>query len=218
MLCTGWGKWAWASLVIGWMVALAGQVLGAEQSQPAPKPAPLLGAPKPPEGMYYLPAPYWGLTRPEIQKELELLPEQIEKLKELAKRFWEHQQNLYKGIDWAKMTPEERTAKWKEVFQLRRQQQEEVRKEIEKILMPAQIATLRDIQFRQYATGYLWTPRIAEKIGLTDEQKTQLDKLRQEYREKQMQLMRELMEKQLNILTPEQREKLKQEIQKWMQF
>ncbi len=197
---------------------LAGSGQAAEEKKELPKGQPMMAYPKPGEGLYYLPPPYWGLSRPDIQKELELLPEQIEKLKELSKRYWEQQQEVYKGVNWGTMTPEERTAKWKEVSERMKQQQEETRKEVEKILMPAQLATLRDIQFRQYVSGYLWSPQIAEKIGLTEDQKTQLNKLLQEYQEKQMHLMRELVEKQLNVLTPEQKEKLKEEVQKWMRF
>lgn len=204
-----------SAFVLG-VLAWSGQA--AEEKKEVPKGQPIMAYPKPGEGIYYLPAPYWGLSRPEIQKELELLPEQIEKLKELSKRYWEQQQELYKGMNWGAMTPEERTAKWKEVSERMRGQQEELRKEIEKILMPAQAANLRDIHFRQYATGYLWSPQVVEKIGLTAEQKEQLTKLRQEYQEKQMQLMRELVEKQLNVLTPEQKEKLKEEVQKTMRF
>ncbi|MCS7305793.1 MAG: hypothetical protein NZ602_11895 [Thermoguttaceae bacterium] len=219
MLRIGWGKPVGVVCLAVGLVLVGGiRVWAAEESGQTPKTGPIIGAPKPPEGMYYLPAPYWSLSRPEIQKELELLPDQVEKLKELSKRYWEQQQELYKGIDWAKMMAEERSAKWKELSERMQQQREEIRKEVEKILMPAQIAALKDIHFRQYASGYLWGPQIAEKIGLTEDQKTQLNKLRQEYQEKQMQLMRELIEKQLNVLTPEQKEKLKEEIQKWMRF
>lgn len=219
MLRIGWEKMAglvW--VVVGLMVVGSSGLRAAEQPSPPPKAVPGTGMAAPPGGIYYLPSPYWNIFRPEIQKELELLPEQIEKLQQLAKRFWDQQQELYKGMDWAKMTPEERTAKWKELSDRMKQVQEEIRKEVEKILLPAQIDAIRDIQFRQYATGYLWAPQVAEKIGLTEEQKNQIHKLRQEYQEKQMQLMRELVEKQLDVLTPEQKQKLKEEIQKWMRF
>ena len=209
-------------LLVGLVLGLIGWgrgLQGAEEKKEGPPGAPGMALPKAPEGMYYFPAPYWNLGRPDVQKELELLPDQIEKLKQLSKRYWEQQPEFYKGgIDWSKLTPEQRTAKWKEVSDRMKQSQDEIRKEIEKILMPAQIATLQDLQFRQMATGYLWSPQIAEKIGLTEQQKSQLNQLRQEYQEKQAQLMRELAEKQLNILTPEQKEKLKQEVPKWMRY
>ena len=198
---------------LGWGVASGGR------AKRSPSRSAGKVVPKPPEGIHYLPAPYWNLSRPDVQKELELLPEQIEKLKQLSKRYWEQQHyngEFYKGIDWSKLTPEERIAKWKEVTERMKQLQDDIRKEVEKILMPAQIATLQDLQFRQMATGYLWAPQMADKIGLTEQQKSQLDQLRQEYQQKQAQLMRELAEKQLNVLTPEQKQKLKEEIQKWM--
>lgn len=203
-------------LVLG-VLAWAGQ--GAEEKKPLPKSQPGTVLPQPREGMFYLPPPYWNLSRPEIQKEMELLPEQLEKLKQLSKRYWEQQQELQKGINWGSLTPEERTAKWKEVSERMKQQQQEARHEIEQILIPAQIAALRDIQFRQFAVSYLTgAPQIMEKIGLSEQQKAQLTKLREEFQEKQMQLTRELAEKQMNVLTPEQKEKLKDEIQKWMRF
>lgn len=162
----------------------------------------------------YVPG-YWQLSQPGVQKEIELLPEQLEKLKELSKRYYEAQREDAKAYgDWSKMTDEERKAKYKEVSERAKQRTEDLRKEVEKVLIPSQIEALRDLNLRTYGQYMLMQPRIMEAVGLNEEQKTKLQKLREEFTQKQQQLQKEMMDEQFKLLTPEQKERLKEEMQK----
>ena len=159
---------------------------------------------------------FWQLRMESVQKDLELVPEQIDKLKQLGKKYYEDmraQQADYKN--WGKMTPEERTAKYKELMEKRKQQAEAVSKEVEKILLPHQLEALRNINFRQMAPSMLYQQKVFETVGITDEQKAKIQKIRQELTEKYQQLQKESFDQILKVLTPEQQKKLKEQVQSY---
>ena len=157
---------------------------------------------------------YYMLRMEHVQKELELLPDQIEKLKELGKQYYEQMradQGMWKN--WRDMTPEQRTVKTAEMREKYKQRAEELRKNIEKVLLPHQIRTLKKINFRAAGPSALASARTLEKLKVTEEQKQQLQKIRQEMIEEYRQLQKKAFERSLKILTPEQREALQRQIQ-----
>ncbi len=197
-----------------WLVALAAlavsPVLAQDVVQKKAEGSAQPGQPQVP----YVPG-YWQLSQPNIQKEIELSDAQLEQLKALGKKYAEAQREDYKGYgDWSKMTQEERTAKYKEITDRMKKRTDDVRAEIEKVLLPHQIKALRDIAFRTYSQYMIYQPRILEAVGVTEAQKAQLQKLRDEFTEKTKQLQKEMTEKQLEVFTPEQREKLKEQVLK----
>ena len=109
------------------------------------------------------------------------------------------------------MTQDERTAKYKEMMEKRKQQAEEVRKDVEKILLPHQLDALQNINFRAMAPSMLYQPKTAEALGITEDQKAKIQKVRQELMDKYRQIQKESNEKILSILTPQQMEKLKEQ-------
>ena len=70
------------------------------------------------------------------------------------------------------------------------------------------------MEFRQRAASMLYMPRGLRKIEMTDEQKEQLQKIREETQSKMTQLQHESQEKTLGVLTPEQMKKLKEQSEK----
>ena len=162
---------------------------------------------------------YWELGKEDVRKELELVPEQIEKLKELGKQYMKEMRTAYVGReDWKSLSQEERTAKYKEVYENRRKRTEEIRQEVEKILLPHQLEALRDMSVRRMGPSMLQSPRVAEAVQLTEEQKAKIQQIRQEMLEQYKKLQEESSENILKLLTPEQKEKLKQQIQGRRQY
>ena len=157
---------------------------------------------------------FWQLRMESVQKDLELVPEQIDKLKQLGKKYYEDMRAQHADYkDWGKMTQEERTARYKELSEKRKQQTEALRKEVEKILLPHQLEALRKINFRQMGPSMLYQPKVMETVGITDDQKAKIQKIRQELTEKYRQLQKESFDQILKVLTPEQQKKLEEQVQ-----
>ncbi len=192
------------------VVLLPTVVLAAEDSRSA-----FQGWPGP--GYYYLPG-YYMLQQEYVQKELELVPEQKKRLEEIAKKVYEDMQEDQK--QWAKyrdMTPEERQeffAKMRERYQKRI---EDAKAEVEKVLLPHQLALLRKIEERQRLGTYLSWPQMLERLGLSEEQKKKIADIRNQTQQKTRELQQKLTEayqesqaKLLDVLTPEQRNRLEE--------
>ena len=157
---------------------------------------------------------FWQLRMEHVQKDLELVPEQIEKLKQIGKKYYEEmraQRGDYQN--WGKLTPEERQVKYKEMQEKRKKQAAAIREEVKKVLLPHQLKAIQDINFRSVGPSMLSQPRTAEALGISQEQKAKIAEVRKEMMENYRQMQKESFEKILGLLTPEQREKLKEQIQ-----
>jgi hypothetical protein len=145
---------------------------------------------------------------------LELIDEQKEKLKELGKKYYEKMRGQYSQQDWTKvreMSAEERQKYYAEMNARRQKAAEEVKAEIEKILLPHQLKQLKEIDFRTRAASMLYSPQVLDRVGVSEEQKETLGKIRTEYQEQMQKLRDESLQKMLDALTPEQRKKLEEE-------
>jgi len=185
--------------------------------EPNPRPGRVLNL-QPGAMNWTLPAgtAYPMLQMENVQKELGLTPEQKEKIKELNKKSLESMRNDPQ-LDWTKlrdMTPEERQKLLKDNADRTAKRAAESKKAVEKILTAKQLDQLKDMEFRQRAAIMLNLPRVTEEIELTDEQKDQLQKIREEMQSKMSKLQRESQEKTLGVLTPEQTKKLKELVDK----
>jgi Spy/CpxP family protein refolding chaperone len=158
---------------------------------------------------------FYMLRMENVQKELQLVPDQIQKLKDLGKKYYEDMkadQDVWKN--WQKMTPEERTAKSAEMREKYSKRTAELRKDIEKVLLPHQISALKEVNLRAAGPGVLSNPRTLEALGVNEEQKQKLQQIRQEMFEQYQEIQKKSFEKSMDVLTPEQREKLKEQVQK----
>ncbi|HOM16765.1 MAG TPA: Spy/CpxP family protein refolding chaperone [Thermoguttaceae bacterium] len=163
-----------------------------------------------------LPLPGFYMLRMEnVQKELNLTPEQLAQLTELSKAYSEQvraDQEIWKN--WQKMTPEERSAKTAEQRQRYAQRVQDVRQQVEKILQPSQLKTLQQIVLRTQGWWVLYQPQIQETLGLSQEQKQQLADIRQKMFEELQEVQKRAFERAYAVLQKEQQEKLLQEVQK----
>jgi hypothetical protein len=160
---------------------------------------------------------YW-LQTPQIQKELEIVPEQIERLRAVQQDSITHIREAYGKL--TDVPAEERQARYYDIL---REQNEETERQLLEILLPQQIKRLKQILLQQRLAQLQWggaaafqTAEVAEALNITAEQREQLQQteqqLRQEFQEKTQafykQLQDESREKLLNVLTIEQRRRL----------
>jgi Spy/CpxP family protein refolding chaperone len=185
--------------------------------------APAMGAEEPKAGqpvrpviqyqpgpMYYGLPGYYMLQQENVQKEIELVPEQKAKLQEIAKKYYEGMQEDAK-IDWAKvreLPAEEQKKKYEEIQQAYTKRAADVKKQVEDVLLPHQLQTLKKLENRTRAASLLYMPNVLEKIGVTEEQKKKMQQVREDIQKKMAQLQQETLDKTLEVLTPEQRKKL----------
>ncbi len=157
---------------------------------------------------------YYMLRMEHVQKELDLVPEQLKKLEELGKQYYADMradQGAWKN--WREMTPEKRTARSAELQEKYKKRAASLRDSIERVLLPHQIKLMKEINFRATGPSALANPRTLDKLQVTDQQKDELQKIRQEMLEKYQELQKKTFEKSLDVLTEKQRENLKEQIQ-----
>ncbi len=174
-------------------------------------------------------ADMWGplLRSEQVRKELELVPEQLDKLKEIGEKASARMRDGFAAMRGLRdASPEERKAKMTEFGNKARAQAEELRKESEGVLLPHQAERLKQVALQVRGVRALEDKEVQTSLSLTDEQKNQLKSLRESMiakfrgmgrpesdeerkaqREKMQAAGKELEEKVLGILTPEQKEK-----------
>lgn len=143
-----------------------------------------------------------------VQDELELGAEQREKLKRVFQQHDEQARKAWEGL--RDLPMQERLKKSAEIRQKSAERLEDLRKQALDVLLPEQRDKLKQIVFRMQAQVALANPRLLDQLGLDDEQKAALERLRDELAAKTRQLQREIVEKSLEVLTPEQRQQLEE--------
>jgi Spy/CpxP family protein refolding chaperone len=155
----------------------------------------------------------WG---EQMEKELQIVPDQKEALTKLRNDTYAKMRTLY---DMNIADPQERMKKYTEASKALG---EETEKKVQAILLPHQLRRIKQIalQMQLQAVGYggggLGSGQLADDLKITDEQKAKLQE-RQKEVQKEMQektqafykqLQEESREKLFSVLTPEQRKQL----------
>jgi len=155
-----------------------------------------------------------GLLRLEqVRKELELVDDQVAKLNQLAEKLRSEMRERFSGL--RDLSPEERRAKMQELGQELRKRNEELEAEVKKILLPHQLTRLEEIRLQLMGLRALDDPKVAEALGITEEQKAKMQQIREQAREK----MRSLFEQMRGMrdLTEEERAAKREELRKQFQ-
>lgn len=151
---------------------------------------------------------FYMLRMPNVQKDLELIPEQVEKLEKIGKQYYDQMRQDWSGM--GDLSPEERQKKYQEVRQQQQKRAEEVAKQIKEVLLPQQLKQLEDMNFRSRAPYMLRSPQVMEKLELTEEQKEKLKKAQEDLQEKMRELQKEAFDDALKVLTKEQKKQLRE--------
>lgn len=157
------------------------------------------------------------LRNEDVQKELDLVDDQKEQLGKIAEEGRGGRGG--RGAFNQDATPEERAKALEEL----RARQQETEKKVEAVLTAPQKTRLNEIWLQAAGTAALSNPEIAKELGISDEQKTKLDAVRQESltamreafqgggppdREEMQKLRKEADDKVLAVLSADQRSKL----------
>jgi Spy/CpxP family protein refolding chaperone len=152
-----------------------------------------------------------------VIKELEIVEGQQEKLRALGDKAREEMGSLFSGMRDA--SPEEREKRFAEIQDKLKAKQEELKKQVDEILLPQQRDRLKQLaiqsRLRFQSTGdAISSGDVADALKLTDEQKEQLKEkqktVEEEYRKEAEALRNKYRDKVLEVLTPEQKAKWKE--------
>ena len=118
------------------------------------------------------------LRNESVQKDLQLTPEQIDKLKELGKTPVKARPRAMGELS---ATSPRRTAKRScRIAAEAEARGEEIKKKIEAILTTEQLARLKEIRLQAAGPAALVHPDVVKALNLTDEQKEKIKTLRQQ--------------------------------------
>lgn len=141
------------------------------------------------------------LAREDVQKELDLVEDQLAQLGKLRDSM-----DMRAMFDKVRDLPqEERMAKGREIMEAA---QKNMQDKIDEILLPHQADRLKQLALQfQMRGGGLGSDEVGEKLGIPEEQR---EKIREKSRELEQQLRKKLQEDLLKELTPEQQAKHKE--------
>ncbi len=155
------------------------------------------------------------LMREDARKELELVDEQVTELQKLGEGMRGRMGEMFSGLRDIE-DREERSAKFREVME---KAQEEIEKEIGKVLLPHQMKRAKQLAFQQRLRGGAGRAltsggSLAEELGISESQQEKLraanEKLEAELRQKIAELRNEAQDELLKVLTPQQQAKFKE--------
>jgi Spy/CpxP family protein refolding chaperone len=155
-------------------------------------------------------SPLMLLGQESVQKELKLTDDQVKKVQELT----EKQRDAFR--DFQNLDQDERRKKMQEIGQANQ-------KAIGGILKEGQLKRLKQITWQQQGAGAFRDAEVASALKLTDEQKQKMRDIQQsafgemrdlgrdeEARKKRQEILKATNDKLLALLTPEQKDKLKE--------
>jgi hypothetical protein len=158
--------------------------------------------------------PFSMMSIPDIQNDIELVPDQLQQIEDIRKEFSKMMQEEMKTFRDGNFSPDKAKGMGERIKKIQEQQKQSV----EKILLPHQIARLQQISLQSRmknsgSSGMLADKKIAEELGITDEQKAKIkeraEELAKTLKEKIEALREQTREELLQELTAEQRAKLK---------
>lgn len=118
------------------------------------------------------------LRNPSVQTELKLTDDQKSKTGALADKVQDEMQGTFAEL--GELDPEDREAKMQEVRKAAVARGKEVQGELATILQPEQTTRLRQIGLQMRGASALADEEVVAELKLTDEQKKQLETIRQE--------------------------------------
>lgn len=150
------------------------------------------------------------------REELGITDDQMEKLQDIQRKSFEQMREMFSGM--RDLSEDERRERFAEMREKMTKAQEEMQTKIDDVLLPQQRDRLKQIALQQRmrfgAQNAMGSPEIAKELGITDEQREKLRQVAQEaeeeLRKKTEDLREEAKQKILNVLTAEQKDKLKE--------
>jgi len=143
-------------------------------------------------------SPAMLLGSEQMQKELELVPDQIAKLQELRDKMREEFGSLFSGM--RDMTPEEREKRMQEVRDKMQAATEKLTKQVDEILLPHQRDRLGQIRVQMLGGRALGDAEVIKALKITEAQQAKLTAIGEKTRTKMEEMFSGMRD-----LEPEQR-------------
>jgi hypothetical protein len=155
----------------------------------------------------------YSLNLESIRQEIGLTEDQKAKLKEISDAYQASMQRLQADAEQRQaeiktLPREEQQKQIAELYDHATKFAQSARKKADAVLTPEQLKTLDKITFQLWVAGVLARPNAQQQIGLSEAQQKQVLGVYEKATEKMQKLQRETAEEALTILTPEQVEKL----------
>jgi hypothetical protein len=169
----------------------------------------------PSENAVMLPCIYNDLDRPDIRKELKLNGQQEKKLLEISRVCHERLKELHatRHKEDATLSAEDADAKRREHARAMTKLGNDVCRQVESLLTPEQLTSLKSLVLGRSCARLAFQEDLQKKIGITEQQSQELTKTIKEQQrraETLVQAMRDIEEKMLAIVTPQQWKQLEQ--------
>lgn len=169
------------------------------------------------DGGFNMPAPdpFSMLNNPSVQKDIELVGDQLKKVQELQSNFAKRMQEEIGDLSKGGINPD----RFKGIPELMKRLREEQKAEMESLLLPHQLDRLKQVALQTHmkqagTANALASEAIAEQLGITDEQKDKLKQRAEEVKKKLAEDVAKLKAKAeedlLSVLDSKQRAKLKE--------
>jgi len=113
-----------------------------------------------------------------VQKELELVEDQVSKINKLREESQAEGRKLFEGI--RDLPEDQRRAKFEEMNTKREESQKALRAKINEVLLPDQRDRLKELVIQAQGTGALNNEETAAALKITDEQKKKIETIREE--------------------------------------
>lgn len=123
------------------------------------------------------------LAIPQVREEIELIEDQQTQLTEFAESLRDEMRGQFEGL---RDLPEGERRERFEAAQA--EVTEKVRAKVEEVLLPHQIERLEQIQLQLRGAGAVAEPEVAEKLGLSEDQISEIETLRDELRAEAQQI------------------------------
>jgi len=147
--------------------------------------------------------PYYFLIRMDpVQEETKLSEEQREKVRALLERFEKDSQAEWLGL--RELPPDQQQVRAAQLQQSLARRIQRFRTQLEEVLTVEQVGKLQQIGLQMALAPRLGDPRVLQQLGFTREQQQKLDQVRIELDSRMWRLQREMAQKALGLLTPEQ--------------
>lgn len=129
------------------------------------------------------------LGNEKVQKELELLPEQVADLTKHREATQSQMREMFSGM--RDLPEDERRKKFEEIRGKLETAQKESREKVNAVLLPHQQDRLKEISLQLRGFGAIDDPEVAAALKISDEQKEKIAAVRTEQREKMGELFRQ---------------------------
>lgn len=146
-------------------------------------------------GMFFGGGGVLGLLRiPEVQKELELVDDQLQDIQKLQEEL-ASQRGERPRVDFQNMSEEERRKFVEERQKEAAEREKATKAKVAEILLPMQMERLEQIRIQTQGIRALFDPEVVAKLNITEEQREKMRAVMEESQESMRERMRELFQR-----------------------